>query len=67
MWLEADLMSFGICKYFKEKLDYELYGIIDIGNFLKTIEVSNLYERQNNFLARFTFVVLLFSILFTKK
>ena len=45
MWLEADLMSFGTCKYHKEKLDCELYDIIDIGHFLKTIEVSKLYER----------------------
>ena len=45
VWLEADLISFGICKYLKEKLDCELYGIIDIGHFLKTIEVSKLYER----------------------
>ena len=39
LWFEADLMSFGICKYLKEKLDCELYGIIDIGNFLKTIKI----------------------------
>jgi len=45
MWLEDDLMSFGICKYLEEKLDCKLYGIIDIGHFLKTNEVSKLYER----------------------
>ena len=51
MYLESNLMSFRIYKYLKEKLDCELYGIIDIGNFLKTIKIIQAYEQENNFLA----------------